>query len=129
MLPAGPLLERELTVLLFWTRLTLLKPFSILRYWLRSPLHRLSDSVVKSSIFNLSSYLRFFSFGTSLVALLCTTSTVLASFFLYGDQTDTAYSEWGLTYDEFNFLNIDTYQNELKYCLTIYELQQKRPSI
>ncbi len=68
-----------------------------LKYWIRSPRCLLAFRVVRPSCLSLSVYLRYFSSGTILVALLWTLSMARMSCFRYGHHTLLAYSRCGRT--------------------------------
>jgi len=80
-----------------FTQFTSLMPLTSLNSWIRSPRRRRSWREVNPRAARRSSKRQFLMRGTSLVALLCTFSSNLASFLLRGDQTTAAYSRWGLT--------------------------------
>ena len=94
---AGPSEYKEDGMLLSLHHLTMLISLYILKYCIRSPLVRLSLSVVRLRALSLSVYDRFFREVTIFVALLCTCSRAAMSRLRYRDQACTAYSKCGQT--------------------------------
>ena len=75
----------------------LLNPFNVLKHSINFPLSLRLPSENRSSSLSLSSYDLLRRDGISLVALLCTDSSLLMSLIRYGSQNCTACCKCGLT--------------------------------
>ena len=81
------------------------RPFIDSFIWIKSPLTRLSSSLLIPHFFSLTSYQIFLIDVGIFVALACTFSMLPMSISLVGDQTCTAYSRCGLTSAVYRFFH------------------------